>query len=694
MPATTIEHAARLKLLFLGALTTLLVLIYVPGLNGPFVFDDFQNFIHNKNTYLGELTWAGIWEVMNSWSGKHLPNRPLSRLTLGLNYFFSGGGYSAAHMKATNIAIHVINALILFFVANNLFRARVAGLNSSSPGNDERMLAFKLAMLATAIWALHPIQLTSVLYVVQRMASLSATFVLLGLLCYTIGRARLAEHPLHGVLIMLFGMGGCVVIGFFNKENAILLPFFALVCEVFFYRRDDLSGVAKKGLKVVFALSVVMPLVLLVVMSPKVAAYLDAGYAWRPFTLSERFLTQGRILLMYVGIYLAPTIDAFTLWHDDYQLSTSLFSPWTTWVSWLTIALAVVAGLCAIAKRWMWAFAVLFFCTGHLLESTVVPLELVFEHRNYMPGVGFCLAAAWYLVRAGQWLRMSQLGQRAIVVALVFTLAFVTFNRARIWGDERILAQHVVKFNPDSYRAHAFHAKTLARYSAPVQEIFSSLQRASNTQAEVIFPLVRMRRLLAALLYQLEVQGLKSVEVDAPPVDYNSPAKINIEYTRQLASLIDQEIRRRIVGSVLHGETIAELDQTRQCLFRNLDLCFGLQREAKIWTKLALEKARTNTNGRARLVFIDAGLSAREGDMQRALERVREAQAIKPDKVDPGMRQQEAIYLAHLGRMDEARSLLSALEKENRNNPSMIESVKDTREIVTGIELQPAPKRQ
>ena len=84
-----------------------------------------------------------------------------------------------------------------------------------------------------------------------------------------------------------------------------------------------------------------------------------------------------------------PNLAEMGLHHDDFVISKTLLSPWTT--------LPAIAGLLALAvgalvlrkKHPLITFGIVFFFVAHALESTIIPLEIAFEHRNYLPSYNF-----------------------------------------------------------------------------------------------------------------------------------------------------------------------------------------------------------------------------------------------------------------------------------------------------------------
>ena len=158
----------------------------------------------------------------------------------------------------------------------------------------------------------------------------------------------------------------------------------------------------------------------------------------------------------------APDGRWFTLYHDDITLSRGLLEPWTTLPAALGIAGLIAAAWLARRRAPVAGFGIAFFLGGHLLESTVLPLELAFEHRNYLPAFGPLLALCYYLPHPGLTRRWLPL-RRAALPLLAVLCALVTWPRADAWGRGMPYLQHYeLSRNPDSHRLHrslaSFHA--------------------------------------------------------------------------------------------------------------------------------------------------------------------------------------------------------------------------------------------
>ncbi len=407
-------------------------LVYLPGLSGPFLFDDAPHIVHNTQVHVPDLSSQSLSRAWHSSLASGFAARPLAQLTFGVNHALTG--LDAWWFKAVNLVIHLLAGVMVFVFTRELGRA-LDGKESTSTW---------VALFAAAAWLLHPLNLTPVLYVVQRMTSLSALFLITALWCHVRGRRALAEGNPTGFWLALSAWP-LIAIGILAKESAALFPVFVLVLEYTLLRHTP-----SPRRRLLVLLSVVLPLTV-------GAWYLAThwgltSHAGRPFSMVERVMTEARVVWLYVQMLLVPDLSVLGFHHDDIAISRSLLEPPSTLLAlgaWgVTIGLALIG-----ARRWpVPSFGVLFFLAGHLLESTIIPLELVFEHRNYVPSIGPIFALSW-LIGVNTPAKLRRLLPLLAVVCLA-VLAALTNLRALDWSNEQRLIAQEVRHHPNSPRAN------------------------------------------------------------------------------------------------------------------------------------------------------------------------------------------------------------------------------------------------
>lgn len=410
----------------LPALLALTALVYLPGISGPSLLDDQNNLGLLAAVESGRLSAA---EYVLS-SGDGAVARPIARFSFLVNWWLAGDDLRA--FKAVNLALHLISGLLVFVFVRQLARAdrHLAGRDTA------------LALLVTATWLLAPLLVSTVLYTVQRMAQLSALLTLAGLWAYTAGRSRGRSWPIAVAFVL------CWPLATLSKENGVLLPLLALLVEIWFF-----AGTAHhpRFRRLLLGLTAI-PAALVLARIAWDPSWLMAGYEERDFTLGERLLTQPRVLLDYLGnLVLAPGASPLGLLRDDVAPSTGLFEPASTaaallaWAALLALALASRSTPLAGA-----GFGLLFFVAAHLLEAGVFPLELYFEHRNYLPAVGALFAVGVCVISLARRHRALAVGT---ALGLVLVMALLTAQRAWLWRSDLSLYQHAVHTHPRSARA-------------------------------------------------------------------------------------------------------------------------------------------------------------------------------------------------------------------------------------------------
>jgi tetratricopeptide (TPR) repeat protein len=174
----------------------------------------------------------------------------------------------------------------------------------------------------------------------------------------------------------------------------------------------------------------------------------------RPWTLGERLLTQARIVCDYLTLLWLPHPYTAGLFNDAFAVSTGWLSPPDTLPA-IAFLAALFVGAVAIRKRApALALAILFYFAGQLLESSVIPLELYYEHRNYLPALLMFWPLALWLTGAGA----LPVLRRVLIVVLPLLLAGMTFLRADLWGNAPQQALLWAEKNPASPRAQAYAA--------------------------------------------------------------------------------------------------------------------------------------------------------------------------------------------------------------------------------------------
>jgi len=431
----TLQFQRSFVLLLVAML--LAVAMYWAGLHGPLLLDDSNNLALVPEWLAGRASLAAVLH-----SGEGMFGRPLSMASFALSAWL--GGYTPFAFKLGNLLVHLASGAILYLLIGRMAR------------RDDRLRAHArvIATLVSAAWLLHPLHASTVLYAVQRMAQLSALCMLLGMWWYMLVRARLEERPTWQAMAGLFlGIPLLTVAGFLAKENAVLLPALCLVLELGCFA----GALRPRAVWAFFGLGLLLPFVLGTIWIALGPMRLFDAYIRRDFDWQERLLTQARALCDYLGQILVPVPSRMGVHTDDFPLSTGLLAPPTTLVAIVLLVAITIAAWWA--RRRIPALFVGWgiFLVGHALESSVVPLELYFEHRNYLPLAGVLYALAGLITFAVERMkpidmRLGRIGT-VLAIAVLALLASGTHRLARAWSSYDGLAEHGAAGHPDSMRA-------------------------------------------------------------------------------------------------------------------------------------------------------------------------------------------------------------------------------------------------
>lgn len=439
--------------------------VYALGLPGAFMFDDFPNIVDNNDLHVTDASVPQLLSAALSSPSSEF-KRPLASLSFALNILATGS--SPGPMKITNIVIHLLNGLVVFLLAR-----RLIALDTVRPSLRES----HTAILVSLAWMVLPINITAVLYVVQRMESLANFFVLLGLYGYAVGRQRMIRRG-DGRWTATLSLLACTAAGLLAKETAILTPLYAFLMEalVFRWRTADVPGAMRRS-RYIAGLFVVVLLI------PGVAGALWIGPAmlrastWAPrgFTMSTRLMSEARIVLDYLGWTVFPTPSNLSFHHDDFQISTGLLSPATTLLSIIGLLLLALAAVVIRRRAPLVSLGIALMLGCHTLTGTVIPLELIYEHRNYFASFGVMLALVTALrghfapvhpnAQASDAPARARARNALLAFAIVYWAALTGFTAYR-WSTPLGVAEELAIRNPDSPRAQYELGRTFVIASA------------------------------------------------------------------------------------------------------------------------------------------------------------------------------------------------------------------------------------
>lgn len=426
----------------------LCIALFASGVGTGYLFDDLSSVapLREMLEHSPDLFWE---RVLGDRSGPL--GRPLSIFTFAIEQvlFQAGPDFS----QRVSIGVHAINTVLVFAIARRVFSQR----GDLSGGY--------LALFATLVWAFSPQKISTVLYIVQRMTMLSTFFVLLALYSYDRFRCsrRSARRAAFALLCVL-----SVLCAPFAKETGLLaLPLLAAF-ELFVIspaRRADADRRWRRAAIAVLAAGCAS----FCALGLWQYGQAEAAYALRQFDFNARLSSAPYILIDYARQFLLPDIGVMGLLHDDFPVIGPGQRPIAFYVS---LLICLVPGLVAIGgaitgRGGPWPFAVAVFFIGHSLESFYFPLELYFEHRNYLPSLGLALMAGAII----QALLRHRARYRALSCVLAATyvssLLLASYTLSVHWRSPIALLEHELQGHPRSSRANVDYGLMLALAGLP-----------------------------------------------------------------------------------------------------------------------------------------------------------------------------------------------------------------------------------
>jgi tetratricopeptide (TPR) repeat protein len=597
-------------------------LAYLPSFSVPFVFDDFGWIVEEPRVHMRRLGWT---QVLHAIHGFPL-ERWLTRLSFALNYL--AGGLEPVGYHAVNLAFHLAAAVTAGLLAREVL---ARALPDRAPDARDRV-----AVVTALLFVLHPVQTQAVTYTVQRMTSMGAFFALLSLWLYLGARRADALRPgrrLAGSALAAFAAFSC-------KENHALVPALAALLELLLvpglidrvrrHPRIAMGALAAGGAAVVAAL---VPYL----------AYLEVNQARSGVSVGHRLLSQGRVLWHYLSLLAAPLPSRL---HVEYAWtsSTSLLQPLTTLPALAGIAALVAAAIVVRRRSVLATLAVSWFLLALSIEQSVLPLDLVFEHRLYLPSFGWLLLAATWLDR------LAVLARRARWVVLatpLLLLALGTWQRNVAWQEPARLFADEAGNAPDSSRGLVVASVDLLRRGR-LADAEALLTRALDLEPRDQAAMVNLGIVAARRGDQERAESWYRRAIEADPI---SPTALAVygDFLFQQARYAEAEATyQKVVAAPASFQANDALVRAHV----NLGQVMAMT-DRRVPSREHYEAALRLDPDNGRAHYGRAWLELQEGDMSAALADGRRAVELEPE--NPDFLAQLGEVLAAMGRLEEAR---------------------------------------
>jgi len=409
--------------------------VYSNTFRASFHFDDFTSIVDN-GAIRDATDFRTIWRFLN--------RRFIGYLSFAINYRLHGLDVAGYHV--VNLLVHVGASISAFFLARAIF---------STPAVKKLPIGRHGGFIAAAsglVFAAHPLQTQAVTYIVQRLASLAALFYMASLALYLYGRLRSSRTRRW----YFIGSAAAGVLGLFTKENVVTLPFAILLCELYFF--EGPSGLAsllrdKKRAAIAAAAIVVFLAAVFRLFSLRLRYLFMPVTSQRlldpPLTSLTYFMTQFRVLVAYIRLLFLPVGQNVD---HDIPAAEGFFEPRIA-LSFLVLAAVAVLAVVLFRRYRTASFGIAWFFLTLAVESSFKPLlNVMFEHRLYLPMFGFALFFASMLFHAlGNRNRRAAV---AVCLALILAASVLTYRRNEVWRDDITLWRDAVGKSPGKPRTH------------------------------------------------------------------------------------------------------------------------------------------------------------------------------------------------------------------------------------------------
>ena len=439
--------------LYLCLLLLFVVLSYLNSIYSPFVLDDFHSFVHNRSVYAKDISFDSLKQLSLTRFGKA---RIIPLATFAIDHHLAAGSMVQYHL--TNILVHLLCTLSVFMLVKSLL------CSSVGKGSLKYFSAFSFSLLVAAFWSLNPVQTNAVTYIVQRMTSISTFFYVTSLVFYSYGRLTKSGRT---KVILLSGSLFAALCSFLSKENSFTLPFAILMVEFYFLSRKKIIHTIKSLTKTQWIILFIILLLLLPFVEYAWHKYVGS-YGARTFSLHERLFTELRVVVFYISLLLLPLPGRLNLEHD-FLISESLFSPPPTFLSLILLFFLFVYALRTTKTFPLISFGILWFFLNLAIESTVIPLEIIFEHRLYLSSIGFFITiisiADLTAYRISSYFPASEFKTfiYCLLVFLICLSSILTTFRNNDWRDAITIHSDFVAKSPNKARVYNDLGMSLSR---------------------------------------------------------------------------------------------------------------------------------------------------------------------------------------------------------------------------------------
>ena len=465
MKRLSLHHRSRRIFLGIVSIVSFGIILYSNILNAPFILDDYSAIVDSEAV-------KNISQSLVNISS----NRYLTSLSFAFNY--AVGGLKPFGYHLINNSIHIFNALLVYCLVVLTFKTPFFTSRLSPHASRHFFIAFSSAFIFIA----HPIQTQAVTYIAQRATSMAAMFYLLSLVMYIKWRLsaeqqtsraadqqnnRAAEQQSRSktttALLLYCASLFSAILVMKTKEIAFTLPVVIALYEFSFFNKTAASQYTTSNLRrflyllPILLTLLIIPLSMLNLTAPVETITQDINIQSREtvnITRTDYLLTQFRVIVTYLRLLIMPvnqSLDySYPVYHSFFDLQVFLSFLFLLSIFGLAVYLFYISRITHHTLR-LTAFGIFWFFITLSVESSVIPIkDVIFEHRIYLPSIGFFIASLSFIE---YFIRRQKVKIVAIVI-IVAILSIATFNRNLQWNDPQALWENVLVKFPNNVRAH------------------------------------------------------------------------------------------------------------------------------------------------------------------------------------------------------------------------------------------------
>jgi len=408
------------------------IAIYSNSFQVPYHFDDFGYIKSN-------IAIRKLVDPVTFWNKIDFPARIVGFYTIALNYHFHGEDVLGYHI--VNFTVHIINTFLVWWL--------VMLLMSLPRFENSRLSEHKrtLALLISLLFLTHPIQTQAVIYLSQRFASLATLFYLLSICLYLKGRGALRNCWVWFIVAGIAAIGGML-----TKQITLTLPVMILLIEFLLIRMQHKGtpffNIKRRYLLIILLFLLIIPAVYSFNVAGILSMAVDSGsHRGDDLTAGNYFLTQFRVIVTYIRLLFLPVHQNLLY---DYPASHHFFEI-PVILSFLFLSSILIFAVKLVSRYRLIAFGIFWFFITLSVESSVIVIRhVIFEHRVYLPSVGFFMAfciGLFYLIKDDRVFV-------GLVSFLILICCLLTFQRNKAWQSGEALWKDVIRKSPEKSRPY------------------------------------------------------------------------------------------------------------------------------------------------------------------------------------------------------------------------------------------------